>query len=90
MMTSAADLVYILGWDIEKSPQKPAFQQSLFIDMDAQEKTIYGFLRERGKQQLDTVVRDLAMPVHKVSTSLLTLEMKGVVRPSPGKWYELV
>ncbi|MEL6485180.1 MAG: DNA-protecting protein DprA, partial [Bacteroidota bacterium] len=90
MMTSAADLVYILGWDVKKSSKKPEVQRKLFVELDEKEKSIYSFLQEHGKQQLDTVARDLAIPVHQVSTSLFALEMKGVVRPSPGMWYELV
>jgi DNA processing protein len=36
------------------------------------------------------IARDCGMPVYKVSTTLLNLELKGAVAPLPGKYFEIV
>lgn len=89
MLTSAADLVYLLGWDIEEK-KTPTVQKQLFIEMDETEKSIYGFLQKQGKQLLDSIALECHLPVFKVSSTLLNMEMKGVVRPLPGKLFEAI
>ncbi len=89
MITSAADLVYMLNWELEQRKPKP-IQQELFVELDETEKTIYTYLQQRGKQLLDTIALDCKLPIFKVSSTLLNMEMKGVVRPLPGKLFEAV
>lgn len=89
MLTGAADLLYILGWKLEEEPKKPV-QKQLFVELDDTEKSIYSFLQKNGKQLLDIISLECGLPVHKVSSTLLAMEMKGVVRPLPGKLFEAV
>ena len=89
LLTSAADLVYMLGWDLEESNRKP-IQRQLFVELDDLEKTIYHFLQEEGRQLLDTIALHCRMPVFKATSVLLGMEMKGVVRPLPGKVFEAI
>lgn len=89
MLTSAADLVYLLGWDVEEK-KTPTIQKQLFVEMDETEKSIYGFLQKQGKQLLDSIALECHLPVFKVSSTLLNMEMKGVVRPLPGKLFEAI
>jgi DNA processing protein len=39
---------------------------------------------------LDELALQGQFPVSKVSMLLLNMELKGVVRPLPGKWFEAV
>ena len=89
MITSAADLVYILGWD---TPERaaPVVQKQLFVDLDATEALIYTYLQEHGKQLLDAIALQCHVPVFRATATLLDMEMKGVVRPLPGKLFEAV
>ena len=89
MMTSAADLVYLLNWDIEEK-KTPSVQKQLFVELDDTEKSIYDYLMQNGKQQLDSVALECQLPIFKVSSTLLNMEMKGVVRPLPGKLFEAI
>jgi DNA processing protein len=89
MITSAADLIYLLNWDLEQKETK-AIQQQLFVELDNIEKTIYTYLQKEGKQILDTIALDCQLPIFKVSSTLLNMEMKGVIRPLPGKLFEVV
>ncbi|QLG45189.1 DNA-processing protein DprA [Costertonia aggregata] len=89
MLTSAADLIYILGWELEEKKNVP-IQKELFVALDDTEKTIYNYLQKEGKQLLDSIALECKLPIFKVSSTLLTMEMKGVVRPLPGKLFEAV
>ncbi|MDT0538772.1 DNA-processing protein DprA [Croceitalea sp. P059] len=89
MLTSAADLIYLLGWEIEKEKKTPV-QKQLFIELDETEKSIYQYLQLNGKQLLDTVALACGLPIFKVSATLLNMEMKGIIRPLPGKLFEAI
>ncbi len=88
LLTSAADLVYMLGWQLEETV-KPV-QKQLFVELEEEEKKLYGFLKERGKEQLDLIALNCSIPTFKAATLLLNMELKGVVRPLPGKLFEVV
>ena len=89
MITSAADLIYLLDWELDQKETK-VIQQQLFVELDNIEKMIYTYLQKEGKQLLDTIALDCQLPIFKVSSTLLNMEMKGVVRPLPGKLFEVV
>ncbi|MFH6603011.1 DNA-processing protein DprA [Maribacter algicola] len=89
MITSAADLIYLLGWEIEKVETKN-IQKQLFVELDNTEQSIYTYLQKEGKQLLDSIAHECRIPVFKVSSTLLNMEMKGVIRPLPGKLFEAI
>lgn len=89
MLTSTADLIYVLNWDIVDKKPKP-IQKRLFVELVDDEKNIYNYLQKNGKGLLDSIALECQMPVHKVSTTLLSMELKGVIRPLPGKLFEVV
>ncbi len=89
IITSAADLIYLLNWELEQKETKP-IQKQLFIELDEVEKAIYTYLQKEGKQLLDSIALDCKLPIFKVSSTLLNMEMKGVVRPLPGKLFEVI
>ena len=90
MLTSAAELVYLLGWEINEKKEAPSVQKQLFVELDEKERSIYEYLQQNGKQQLDTVALECKMPIFRASSTLLEMEMKGVIRPLPGKLFEAV
>lgn len=89
MLTSAADLVYLLGWNVDESENKTV-QKQLFVELDKTEKSIYSYLQKDGKQLLDSIALECQLPIFKTSSTLLNMEMKGVVRPLPGKLFEAI
>ncbi|WP_420603440.1 DNA-processing protein DprA [Flagellimonas sp.] len=90
MLTSAAELVYLLGWELEDEKEESAVQKQLFVDLDKTEQSIYSYLQMNGKQLLDTVALECKLPIHKTSSTLFNMEMKGVIRPLPGKLFEVI
>jgi DNA processing protein len=89
VLTNAQDIVEMLNWDLEKQVQKP-IQKQLFVELNEVEQKIYDFLFENGKELLDIISINCEMPIHKTTTTLFNLEMKGVVKPLPGKLYEAI
>lgn len=88
LLTSAADVVYILNWDIEKKV-KPV-QKQLFVMLDDDEQKVYDYLLKTGKELMDIIALQCDFPIYKISGILLNMELKGVVRPLPGKLFEAI
>lgn len=89
MLTSAADLLYLLNWDVTEKETK-TIQKQLFVEMNDTEQSIYTYLQKEGKQLLDSIALECQLPIFKVSSTLLNMEMKGVIRPLPGKLFEVI
>lgn len=89
LLTSAADLIYMLNWDLETEKRNPV-QKQLFVELDNDEQKIYEYLQAKGKELMDVIALECNFPIHKISSLLLNMELKGVVRPLPGKLFEAV
>jgi len=92
LLTSAADLIYLLNWELptaSKSEQK-AIQKQLFVTLSAEEQTIYDALQKSGKEAIDVLALTCNLPIYRLSSLLLNMELKGVIRPLPGKMFEAV
>lgn len=89
LLTSAADLIYLLNWEIEEKPEKQ-IQKQLFVELTDEEKVLHDYLSQRGKEVIDLIALECNLPTHKAATLLLNLELKGVVRPLPGKMFEVI
>ena len=91
LLTSAADLVYILNWEIaSQARDDKAIQKQLFVTLDYEEQKVYDYLQKNGKQLLDVIALDCDFPIYKLSSLLLNMELKGVIRPLPGKLFEAI
>jgi len=88
LLTSAADLIYMLNWDIKEKPKN--IQKQLFIDLEPQEQKVYDFLQKNGKELLDIISIECDIPIFKLSGILIGMELKGVIRPLPGKLFESI
>lgn len=88
LLSSVKDLTYLLNWDMETKP-KPV-QKQLFVKLNSEEAPIFNFLQAQGKQQLDQIALHCKIPINKTVTILFNLELKGLVKPLPGKLYQVV
>jgi DNA processing protein len=88
LLTSAADLVYILNWKLEEKSPKP-IQKQLFVSLNDDEKIVFNYIKDNPKAHLDAIAYDCQIPIFKATTLLLDLELKGLVYPLPGKIFEL-
>ena len=89
ILTSSQDLIEFLNWESSTNTPK-LIQKQLFVELDENEQHIYNFLLENGKELLDIISINCDLPIYKTTTILFSLEMKGVVKPLPGKLYEAV
>jgi DNA processing protein len=88
VLTSAADLVYILNWDIQ-TKTKPV-QKQLFVTLDDDEQKVYDYLLKTGKEVMDIIALRCDFPIYRISGMLLNMELKGVIRPLPGKLFKAI
>ncbi|MDU8884608.1 DNA-processing protein DprA [Yeosuana sp. MJ-SS3] len=89
LLSNPLDVPYMLNWNLE-TDKKPSVQKKLFVKLDDFEKVIYNYLKENNKQQLDVIALNCNMPTFKVASLLLNMELKGVIRPLPGKQFEII
>ncbi len=88
LLTSAADLIYILNWNLQENA-KP-LQKQLFVTLDADEQKVYDYLLTTGKEVMDIIALQCDFPIYRISGLLLNMELKGVIRPLPGKLFEAI
>lgn len=87
LLSSAKDIVAALNWEQQK---KKNIQPELFLELTDEERLVFDFLKQAQKELLDLIAIGCQLPVYKVSTILLNLELKGLIRPLPGKWFEII
>lgn len=91
LLLSAEDFVQTMGWCSESFAHKAAgIQRDLFPDLSEEERQIVDILAERGNLQINSLIVETDIPVHKISALLFELEMKGVVRVLAGGMYHLL
>ena len=88
LLTSSSDIVKMLNWDIQEQPK--VIQKQLFVDLNDNEQKIYDLLFEKGALVLDVIALECNIPIFNLSSILLQMELKGVVKPLPGKMFEIV
>lgn len=88
LVTSAADIAYMLNWDVKQS--KKPIQPQLFVDLNPSEEKIVAYLKGKDKVGLDIIAKGCNLPIYQTSSTLLNLELKGLTRPHPGKQFELI
>lgn len=87
LIENIEDICKVMGWKLKK--EKYTQQSIPFLnDLSDEEKVIVEFLKNESSS-IDLIALNSNMPVQKVSTILLNLEFKGIVRALPGKIYEL-
>ncbi len=77
----------IESFSIEKSNP---IQKQLFVTLEEDEQLIYDYLLKSGKELLDIIALECDFPIYKISCILLNMELKGVIRPLPGKLFEAI
>ncbi|MBK7131447.1 MAG: DNA-protecting protein DprA [Bacteroidales bacterium] len=85
LIECAEDIEYVLDWKPEKA--KPPVQRTLFSELDDNEKLIYELISKEGELTIDSICRGLEIPVYKLSSLLLQMEFKGLVKCFPGNLY---
>jgi len=87
IFTSIPDLISFLNWDMPQLFEK--HQPSDDFEMDNEEQLIFDTIRAEGKPLMDDIVRITDLSPSRVAALLLQMELRNIVRPLPGKAFEL-
>jgi len=85
LITCGKDLLQKMGW--EKITEK---QTQLVIDLTPGEKLIHNYLRGKGLLHVDEIAMGTNTPISILQSTLLQLELKGLLRTCGGNKYQLV
>jgi DNA processing protein len=88
MITSAKDIVYLMGWEKDKTAKYK--QSSLAIALNDEQKIIVELLKKNDNARIDWLANYSGIKMNKVAVLLLDLEFMGMVKTLPGKVYCLV
>lgn len=88
LLSDASQLVNALGW--KKQEKSRSVQRTLFVSLSPEEKTLAEELQKRSKTPLDFLALETGQKISSVTAMLMKLEMKGLVRALPGKYYEWI
>jgi DNA processing protein len=87
MITKADDLVQLMNWDKEKKPK--AVQQQLFVTLTPHEQKIIDLLQQRDNVHADEIFHHSGLANSLLAATLLQLEMQGLIKSLPGKYYRM-
>lgn len=91
LLLGADDFVQAMRWNDTAQPKKTAIvQRKLFVDLSEEEQRIVEILGKQGDQQINTLVVEADIPIHKMTALLFEMEMKGVIRALAGGVYKLL
>lgn len=86
LVTGAPDIVEMLNWDCEARPDRRS-QRSLFHDLGPQEQRIMDLFTETLSLSIDEIRIQSGLKAGEAATSILNLEMMGLLQALPGKTY---
>ncbi len=87
LVESAEDIVLSMNWANEKV--KPKAQKQLFLNLNTKEKQVVDLLKEHNQLEIDVLIKLLNTNNSEYSSTLLELELNGVILSLPGKSYKL-
>ncbi|MEN8852888.1 MAG: hypothetical protein ABF256_06460 [Candidatus Arcticimaribacter sp.] len=84
MIRHAKDFIQWMNWE-EKAPKK-SVQKNLFVELLPEEQKIVEQLAVASS--IDEISLKCKQPIASVASTLLQLELKGIVRSTAGKKFE--
>lgn len=92
LITSAADLLRIMGWKQGScdSAKSSFIQQQIFPELNDEEDKIVRVLREKGEVDIDNLGYAAQLTSSGLAMHLFSLELKGLIKVAPGKRYSLL
>lgn len=88
LIRNADDLFNNLGWD--RKVIYKGKQTALFPELPKEEQLIYDLLRQNPEIGMDRIRELCDLPLPKIATILLNLELKNLCRCLPGKIYKAI
>lgn len=89
LIQNTEDFLLAMGWN-DSHPAVAPVQCELFPELNEEEKLLADVLRRQGDAHINTLVVETDIPVNRLSTLLLQMEMRGIVRAMAGGCYRLL
>ncbi|ADQ80191.1 DNA protecting protein DprA [Paludibacter propionicigenes WB4] len=91
LIESADDLLRFMNWEKQNVSASSSIQTALFLELSDEEQTVVSVLRQHTDGlQLNELSILLEKPVSRISSMLLEMEFKGVVKCLPGNLYKII
>lgn len=93
LITSAQDLMEMLGWDTEeksKTLRQQPVQREMFIELTEDEQSVVSHIKGTDGKALNQLTVETGLPISRLSALLFGLEMRGVVKLLNGGMYRLL
>jgi DNA processing protein len=87
MITKPEDLIEMMSWD--KGAKKKAVQKQLFVNLTPDEEKIVNLLQGRDNVHADELYHQTGLASSMLAATLLALEMQGIIKSLPGKYYRM-
>ena len=87
MITNADDLLDLMNWGRHEGQK--AVQKQLFFDLSPEEQQLVDLLKEKDAIHSDELLHQTGFKSPQLAATLLTLEMQGVIKALPGKYYRI-
>jgi len=86
LVESSQDVEFLMNWELEKKVANQQLELPI-IDLNGEESKVYDFLKNNGKSMINDISKFTSIPIGKLSTILLTLELKNLLFSLPGNIY---
>ena len=91
LIENARDLMRCMNWSMERKKPEVHVQTHLFSALSEDETALLGYLRAHPDGvHVNELAIKTAKPYSAVSSVLLSLEFKGLVKPMPGGVYRII
>lgn len=91
LIENADDLMRFMNWEKQDTKVPQNVQTTLFLDLTNDEQEIVSALRQFSDGlQMNELAIKLEMPVSKLSSMLLEMEFKGMLKCLPGNMYKII
>lgn len=87
MITKADDLLELMNWNTGKKPK--TVQKQLFLNLSPEEQKIIDTLQAKDSVHSDELFHQTGLNSSQLASVLLQLEMQGLVKTLPGKYYRI-
>ena len=93
LISNAFDFVKAMNWEDDvklKKAKNTGIERELFPDLSDDERQILSTLQKNNDLQINMLSVQAGIPIAKLTATLFTLEMKGVLKTLPGGVYHLL
>ncbi len=87
MITKPEELIELMNWN--KDPRPKVIQKQLFINLLPDEQKIIDLLMNRDSIHADELYHHTGLANSQLAATLLQLEMQGLIKTLPGKYYRM-